>query len=360
MWLSGDVHRACGFPAAVPVSSMPQRPPIPDAFMSNGSLPVTTGAAVPLPHRVSCTTDPSYIHFDNDGHVDDLMAFLLLSAVRTFRLGAVTLIEGNCVLDAVVQTYQCLKSLLSMPWLLMGVNRSPLPHPFPVDWRQLSHRINRLPCLAMPTADTSRGLVCTVEEIVHQRPRAVSCDVVATGPLTNVATLVSTASAASRQISRLVLMGGALDVGGNVAVGAQSDGTAEWNFFADPVAADAVLRSAVHCIVVPLDATTAFPVTEPFVTALGRKKTLRAQIAFQLWHSVYTNYRYWMWDAIAALVAIDESLIEAVEECPLGVVTAGRQQGRVVRLSEGTPCRIVKRVNVQRTMDLMMRLLDVE
>ena len=74
------------------------------------------------------------------------------------------------------------------------------------------------------------------------------------------------------KIARIVEMGGAVGVTGNVAAdpgGVGSPGPAEWNIYADPAAADAVFRSGIPITLVPLDATEAVPVDQAFVDALG-------------------------------------------------------------------------------------------
>lgn len=64
---------------------------------------------------------------------------------------------------------------------------------------------------------------------------------VATGPLTNLALALERDAAAMMSIGRVVVMGGALTVPGNVSAGAEA------NMASDPEAADAVLRSGPQC-----------------------------------------------------------------------------------------------------------------
>lgn len=57
------------------------------------------------------------------------------------------------------------------------------------------------------------------------------------------------------KVARIWWMGGTLRHPGNVFNKSSSDGTAEWNVFADPQAAAAVWDSKVPVTLVPLDAT---------------------------------------------------------------------------------------------------------
>lgn len=70
----------------------------------------------------------------------------------------------------------------------------------------------------------------------------------ALGPLTNLALAFTQAPEIKAKIRRLVIMGGARDLGNMTAA-------AEFNFFVDPHAAAAVLRSGVPITLFPLNAT---------------------------------------------------------------------------------------------------------
>ena len=73
--------------------------------------------------------------------------------------------------------------------------------------------------------------------------------VVGLGPLTNLATAVERDPRRLRQAGRVVVMGGAVAVPGNVTPGA------EFNFFVDPEAAATVFESGLPLELVPLDVT---------------------------------------------------------------------------------------------------------
>src|SRR4051794_11577258 len=92
----------------------------------------------------------------------------------------------------------------------------------------------------------------------YPTPRAVElivrtardCDrltVVALGPLTNVAAALLTDPDLVTRLERVVVMGGAFEVAGNVTP------TAEFNFFMDPEAAQIVLETGVRPELVGLD-----------------------------------------------------------------------------------------------------------
>jgi purine nucleosidase len=76
-----------------------------------------------------------------------------------------------------------------------------------------------------------------------------------TGPLTNIAYVLKQNPAAADKIACIWWMGGTLRRPGNIFNQSSSDGSAEWNVFADPQAAAVVWASKVPITLVPLDAT---------------------------------------------------------------------------------------------------------
>jgi purine nucleosidase len=85
----------------------------------------------------------------------------------------------------------------------------------------------------------------------------------ALGPLTNVARLITERQAAARRIAGIVAMGGAVRERGNVTP------FAEFNIAADPEAADIVVRSGIPLVLVPLDVTRKVAATPAWTAQLA-------------------------------------------------------------------------------------------
>jgi inosine-uridine nucleoside N-ribohydrolase len=153
---------------------------------------------------------------------------------------------------------------------------------------------------------------------------ATECDgeleIVAIGPLTNVAVALAKYPALVRLIRRIVVMGGGILAGNTTPA-------AEFNILADPEAAKRVFTSGIPFWLCPLDVTH-----EAFVTpgdledirALGSEQArFFAEItsrALEL-NKVYTKGRgVALHDPLAMLFAEDESLCKH-EECFIGVET---------------------------------------
>jgi inosine-uridine nucleoside N-ribohydrolase len=100
---------------------------------------------------------------------------------------------------------------------------------------------------------------------------------VATGPLTNVALALASEPRLAERIPRLVIMGGAAYMNGNVTA------AAEFNFWVDPEAAEAVLTAGIRdVVIVPLDATHSAPLSHVDCDEFDRIGTPAAKGAAKL------------------------------------------------------------------------------
>lgn len=106
-----------------------------------------------------------------------------------------------------------------------------------------------------------------------------SITLVPTGPLTNLAQLFEQAPDCRSAIERIVLMGGAYREGGNITA------SAEFNIYADPEAAQAVMECGRPIVMIGLDATYQFRMT---AERMARLKAMPGQ-AGALAHTMLTH-----------------------------------------------------------------------
>lgn len=159
--------------------------------------------------------------------------------------------------------------------------------------------------------------------------------IVATGPLTNLAAVFRRCPQAAGQLGKLVIMGGAVTVPGNVCPWAEA------NILGDPAAAKTVFESGADIVLVGLDVTMRTLLTRKetaqmraWGTEAGEK--LADMVEFYL--KAYERLAPWMGgcaihDPLAVGIAADPSLAEtfstyltAETEGPLRGRTIGRQE----------------------------------
>lgn len=161
--------------------------------------------------------------------------------------------------------------------------------------------------LAEPTDDRSASEL--IGELVRASP--IPVDIVAVGPLTNLAVAFAVDPELASLVGGITVMGGAIDVSGTVA----ANEVAEWNMWIDPVAASDVLRSGAAVTLVPLDATNSLPTGSNFFDALDAQATSpAARLVRDLWlaHPARIDNHdgaFFFWDELAAATLVDESLV---------------------------------------------------
>jgi len=136
-------------------------------------------------------------------------------------------------------------------------------------------------------------------------------EILAIGPLTNIATAIRQQPAAARAIKRITIMGGAIaslpDGGGNATP------NAEFNFWVDPEAARAVLRSGVPIVLSPLNVSRKTAFDKAAFDRIAAAKTPIAQLVAAQMGPRYVRdatYRPHMYDEVAAASVVDSSIVK--------------------------------------------------
>ncbi len=148
-------------------------------------------------------------------------------------------------------------------------------------------------------------------------------EIIAIGPLTNVAAAIEAEPELPGLLKRIWVMGGALDCPGNVTP------HAEFNFYSDPFAADLVLGSGAPVTVVGLDVCDRVQVGpgRSGLVAGDSPGTALAASLLEAWLASHAGERFSMCDPLAMAVALDPSLVTLRSE-GVGVTTLGNERGR--------------------------------
>ncbi len=292
------------------------------------------------------------IILDTDMGPDDWITILFLGKHPEINLKAVT-ISGtgespgragaeNCKRLLSVVKKEMIPVAFGQEYPLKGRNH------FPIIMRWI---MDRMLFIKIPqTQIQAEGFYSTELLKRELRNSSEKVSILAIGPLTNLALLIQKDSSISKKIERIIVMGGAIDVPGNIKdINIFSKNQrAEWNIYCDPLAADVVFRSGIPVVLVPLDATNKISVNREFIDTLASKNdrpaSLLAGKILQRLGSRVEKGKYFLWDVIAAAVMIDPT-IAITETILVTVEQSGTNVGRILRDSEkGIPITICKEV----------------
>ena len=291
--------------------------------------------------------DARPVVIDTDMAADDWLAILYLLRRPDLDVRAIAVVgtgEAHC--GPGVRNALDLAALAGRPEVPVACGRqTPLAgsHHFPTSWRKRVDSLLGLSLPRNPNPPVEGSAVELLTRVIQESSRPV--DLIALGPLTNVAEALVADPSLVDKLAMITIMGGAIDEAGNVGPSSDIPNTvAEWNIYVDPQAAAMVLGSGVPITLVPLDATKFVPVTAGFYKVLrGRRDTPAAEFAYRVLTQKEGDIRnggYCFWDPLTAAVVTDETL-GVFQEMALAVIEAeGPQSGRTLVSSSGHTVRV--------------------
>lgn len=276
---------------------------------------------------------------DCDTGTDDAVAIMTAVGHPELDLVAVTTVNGNVPLENTTEnTLRVLDHLGSDVPVHAGAARPLIRPDFPIP-RNVLNADNpefQVLHLDLPAATSRPQQTGAVQFLIDTYLSDAGSDVVlvATGPLTNLALALGAEPRLAERIPRLVIMGGG-HRGGNVTA------AAEFNFWVDPEAAEAVLGAGIRDVtIVPLDATHAAELTladcDRFdaigtPAALASSSFIRHRIETALRGDADAAASTAVHDAVCVAALVDPAVIATSGPYPVHVETTGtRTLGEMV------------------------------
>lgn len=298
---------------------------------------------------------------DTDLALDDLVALAFLLSSTEADVRAVTVSgTGEVRCPQGLDVIRGLLALTGDDGIPVACGRStPLAgdRAFPKEWRDLADNGWGADLPDVDAEDTDQSAT----DLLGASLRQGGVTLLTLGPLTNVAESFRADPDLAGQVASIIVMGGAVDVPGNVLEEGSGPATAEWNMYVDPTAAAEVIDSGAPVVLVGLDATHQVPVTGDFLELLGANThTEPAKLVDTLIRNnpqVYSGEAYF-WDPLAAAVVVDRALVTAENATVSVITTEGRDSGRTVRRDGGSPVAIAGRPRATAFHELLLRTLD--
>lgn len=265
---------------------------------------------------------PRKVIIDCDPGIDDALALTLALFEPRLEVVAVTAVAGNVSAEQATTNVQAIVEQLDPPrYPRLGAAMPGDDVPY-TDGRYL-HGPDGLGGAQFPVSQLVRQHLA--DKLISDEVRAAPGEItlVCLGPLTNVARALAREPELVDMISRIVIAGGSVKCIGNVTP------CAEFNIYADPVAARTIFRSPITKTIIPLDVTDQVIWTldlldrlPPDFTRAGSllRSTLPYLFRSHRQHLGLENIR--LADAVALCAVVHPELFQT-EELPGDVETRG-------------------------------------
>ena len=197
---------------------------------------------------------------DVDAGVDDALAIILALRSPELEVLAITTVSGNVHVDLCTKNVLRVLALLEdkeLPVVARGEETPLAKEPYSAESVHGDDGLGDLGDDYYPSLDwgqvSPKPAIEFLLEMVASKPGEIS--IVATGPLTNIAKAIQMNPTAMAQAKAIIVMGGAVEVPGNI----DPLDVAEFNVYVDPDALEVVLGFSVPVTLVPLDVTHKVP-----------------------------------------------------------------------------------------------------
>ncbi|HMD98553.1 MAG TPA: nucleoside hydrolase [Terriglobia bacterium] len=181
---------------------------------------------------------PVLLDTDIGTDIDDAFALVLVLRSSELDLTGVTTVSG----DTQARARLTARLLIDAGRALVPVAAGEPGKPLPIEQTRLGDGVEGPPILTQPAVEFMK------DQIEQAR---TPLTLVAIGPLTNVAQLITRYPATARKLKQIVMMGGSIAFG----YGASHKPVAEYNIASDAKAAQVVFGSGIPILMAPLDAT---------------------------------------------------------------------------------------------------------
>jgi len=325
-------------------------------------LPLLLFAAAPAaPSNIIFDTDCGY--FGDDGAA----LVMVMRSPEKVRITALTAVTGNVWAAETAGYLSEILALLHHPELKPHVGAQ-LPLIHTAEMSKLESPIEFFGAFGNPQKLAPPSQPSALDVLTHaiqQSPGHIT--ILALGPMTNVAMLLRLHPDLETKIQRIVFMGGNVHVPGNASK------AAEFNFWFDPEAAQAVFRSRIpEKVMFPLDICNRAVLDKARfdeIVAVDTPVTARFK---EDYGSRYPGFlknpkgSTFLWDELAAAWLIDTGFVTKEETSWLDVdARFGKTYGATVPLDrklapQATPVRVMLDLDYPRLWKLYKRLLTAK
>ncbi len=294
---------------------------------------------------------PELVLMDHDGGVDDYLATMLLMTMEGVQTLGIVVTPADCYVEPAIGATRKILDLMGCSHIPVAESTVRGINPFPRLYRRDSFIVDHLPILNQNETLKTPLLAETGQDfmvrVLNVAPEPVT--LLATGPLTTIAAALDHSPEIEAKIKRIIWMGGALNVTGNVekSLEAGQDGSAEWNAYWDPISVARVWETQIPIIMCPLDLTNNVPVTSELVYKMGRQRHYPLSDLAGQCYALVIPQDYYFWDVLATAYLAHPEFYE-LREWETEIITTGLTQGRTKVHAGGRKIQAMDQVDTER------------
>ena len=292
--------------------------------------------------------------FFSGGSIDDFVVHMLLLSMDHIDLKGVVLTNGDTIYSSAMDAHWKIAQLCNRTDVPISLSSARGWNPFPYVYRKMAISLNTIPALqnystnqAWPPYPSGELLV---EELLQD---AIDSDspvtLLITAPITALENILVKNEALEEGIQKVVFMGGAINVPGNLdpkTIPQQiANQAAEWNIFWDPASVAWIFENtSFEIILFPLDVTNRAGITKEL------REKLRLQSKKYEWSAVASQGydltlddpdTYFLWCSSSACYLGRPEFYSDPQALKLEVVTEGFLQGAMEKTSSGREVKVI-------------------
>lgn len=253
---------------------------------------------------------------DTDPGIDDFLAIMLAKSSAKLDIRAITAVCGNQTLEKTSKNALDIANLLDINVAVAKGAQTPLD-------RELYtagdvHGENGIGNIYLEASSKEFDNRYAWDLIYDEAKKENgNLEIIAIGPLTNIAIAVLKYPELVNMVKRLTIMGGSAGSGNRTE-------HAEFNIWADPLAADIVFKSGFNMVMVGLDVTRKTLLSEDNIEEIKAVKSEHIDIIGSLLDEMFKRYKKLgnpgvvIHDALAVAYVIDESCLE-LKNCQVSI-----------------------------------------
>ncbi len=292
---------------------------------------------------------------DTDPGTDDALALLMALNCPDLHIEGITTVGGNATLAQTTRNALRLLDYVAGGRAVAVAAGADRPARGSFSYAYHVHGTDGLGVDLPSTARKPRR--ADAVDFIHDRALAApgQVSVIALGPLTNVAAALDRRPDVAKAISEIVVMGGAVDVPGNITP------HAEFNIFEDPWSANGVFASGVPVTLVGLDVTHKTSMHRDggplWFEGTSRSAQLGNRILANSFRERAGVQEFYLHDPLAVAAAVEPELL-TYRRAQVEVVTDGDERGRTVASFGDGPVRVALGVDVGRAVEVVRTLIS--